>query len=535
MLKNIFIVLLVLTSIIISQETKTKIINGKVEYVSSQFIYINFENTEGINVGDTLFTSFKKSYIPQLIVKSKSSRSCAAISIKNKYKKGDEIIAIAKIRNKEEQKEEENQNNVILSNEPDEVKIKSTKIKRIKAKERKFYGRLSLSGYSSISNESDFQNYQKWRYSLSLNADNIKGSGFSISNYMIFRYRADDWNYTSNHLGNSYKIYDLAVSYDHEKTTFRLGRKINNKIANIGAIDGLQAETRYNSFLIGGVIGSRPDFNDYGYNINLFQVGGFINRTDSIGSGIMENTLSLFQQMNHGSTDRRFLYLQHSNSIVKNLSMFISSEVDLFKKQNNKSSNDFRLTSLYFSLRYSPLRWLSTSASYDARKNVIYYETFKNYADQLLESATRQGFRLRINIRPINYVFVSLNSGYRFSQSDVKSTNNYGISVTHSKIPYLNLSANVNYLGLHTSYIDGNILGFRLSKDLFNGLAYTTFEYRNVNYSFMNTDRKLLQNIFQLDLSFRINRGIGFSLSFEGTYEGKTSYSNIYTNFSWRF
>ena len=193
------------------------------------------------------------------------------------------------------------------------------------------------------------------------------------------------------------------------------------------------------------------------------------------------------------------------------------------------------MTSLYLSLRYSPLRWLSTTASYDARKNVIYYETFKNYADQIIESALRQGFRFRINLRPINYVFVSLNSGYRFSKADIKPTKNYGISITHSRIPFLNLSTNVNYLKLNTSYIDGNIVGIRLSKDLFNGLVYSTVEYRNINYSFINTNSKLLQNILQFDLSFRINRNLNLSFSYEGTFQDKTSYSNIYTNFSWRF
>ncbi len=264
-------------------------------------------------------------------------------------------------------------------------------------------------------------------------------------------------------------------------------------------------------------------------------MGGYISRTDSLGSNAMFNSLSVFQQMNHGSTDRRFLYFQHSNNILSSVNLFFSTEADLFKKENNISSNDFRMTSFYSSLRYSPIRWLSATASYDARKNVIYYETFKNYSDQLIETALRQGFRLRLNLRPINYVFVNIYSGYRFRDSDIRPSRNYGGSITHSRIPYLNLSVNLNYIGLNTNYLDGNIIGVRLTKDLFDGMVNGTLGYKKVNYTFTQTDSKLSQDIFQLDLSLRINKSLSFSLSFEGTYEDKTSYSNIYSNFSWRF
>jgi len=530
------ILLVVMIYSMYAQETSREQIIGKVEYISSQFTYVNFENTKGIEEGDTLFIYSGNKLMPKLVVKSLSSRSCAAISILGKVSKGKEIIALIENNNVDETVNPKLNENIVLQDKEIMPKETTSNYGKFRKSNQGIYGRFSLSGYSNLSNEKNREDYQNWRYSLSLNTDKINGSRFSFSSYITFRYRADEWNYVKSNFGDALKIYNLAVNYSlTQKTNFTLGRKINRKISNIGAVDGLQFETEYKSFSIGAVVGSRPNFSDYGLNINLLEIGGYINRTDSLGKGAMQNTISAFQQMNDNTTDRRFIYLQHSNNIFSKFNLFSSTEIDLFKKENGNNTNDFRLTSFYINARYSPARWISTSASYDARKNVIYYETFKNYADQLIESALRQGFRFRVNLRPIKYVFLSMYTGYRFRDDDIKPSRNFGTSVTHSRIPYINLSANISYIKLNSSYLDGNILGLRLSRDFWNGQIYGTLGYRKVDYTFTTTESKLQQNIFMIDLSTRLSKTMSFSISFEGTYEDKASHSNIYANFTKRF
>ena len=48
---------------------------------------------------------------------------------------------------------------------------------------------------------------------------------------------------------------------------------------------------------------------------------------------MMENTFSVFEQTNNTKTDRRFAYLQHSNTILTNTNLFASAEVDLYKRE----------------------------------------------------------------------------------------------------------------------------------------------------------------------------------------------------------
>jgi len=52
---------------------------GIVSYVSSQNVYVQFVNTDGIEPGDTLYSQTNDMYIPALIVKEKSTISCLCI------------------------------------------------------------------------------------------------------------------------------------------------------------------------------------------------------------------------------------------------------------------------------------------------------------------------------------------------------------------------------------------------------------------------------------------------------------------------
>ena len=145
---------------------------------------------------------------------------------------------------------------------------------------------------------------------------------------------------------------------------------------------------------------------------------------------ITESSLAFMEQMNNWKTDRRFLYFQHSNTLVKNLNLFTTLEADLYQlvkdSQNNETyQNKFSLTGLYVSLSYRPTGKLSLSGSYDARKNVMYYETYKTYVDRILEDELRQGFRLQASYRITRDLTFGLQSGYRFLKSDPAPSRNF--------------------------------------------------------------------------------------------------------------
>ena len=424
----------------------------------------------------------------------------------------------------------------ILTETPVEI-IQKKKEDQEETKELKssVVGKVSVQSYSNLTNLSHDLSYQRWRYTFQLTANNIGGSKLSYSHYLNFAYKANDWNRISSNLGEAIRIYDFSLKYDfNEKTNLTAGRHINRKVSNVSMIDGLQFETGISSWSFGLIAGSRPDYRNLGFNSRFLEYGAYIFKTDTFGTGNMQNTVSLFEQTNNLKTDRRFLYLQHTNSFIKNTRIFLSSEVDLYKKVLGVSKNDFSLTSLYASVNIRPSEIVSFNLSYDARKNVIYYETFKTFADSVYENETRQGFRSRVNLRLVKGLYLNGNFGYRYRKGDAKPSRNYGGSISYGKIPFVDLRIGGDFTKLSTSYIDGTVWGISLSRDISNG-ANVSVDYRNTVYDFNKSVDNLKQHSVSINLGLYLLKPFYFSISYEGIFEDVRTSGRVLTYLSYRF
>src|ERR1035437_1839709 len=334
----VIILFLVYQNQILPQSEQKVERTGIVTFRSSENIYIKFESTQGLNVGDTLYVKENNSIHPSIQIKYLSQLSVAGIAIDGKnLKVDDKVYAFVKLPEKKVNALKDTLLQTGLkSGKQDSVYIPRTSYERKHIKQD-YYGRFSIQSFSNISNFLNSGNYQQWRYSFLLNADSISDGPFSISNYIIFTYKNGDLTNFSSNIPQNLKVYDLAVKYNFDKSSsIWVGRHLNSKVANISSVDGLQYEQGFSSWYGGLIAGSRPDFNDLGFNFKLFEYGGYFGRTDTIGKSFMENTVSVMQQTNNMKTDRRFLYFQHSNNLLQDLSIFFSSEIDLYKETLNK-------------------------------------------------------------------------------------------------------------------------------------------------------------------------------------------------------
>ena len=528
------ILLIIISSTWLTAQSSLVTIEGEVTYISSQNIYAKFENTNEINVGDTLFIKQKDALLPAVKIEYLSSRSVAGKKLGNfNIKLGDKVSSfiIPTIKHEEEV--------LIVPLVSEQVVLKEVNaknpIRKSKNKSRTIQGRFSVSSYANLSS-TNTTDYIRWRYTFAANSQNFKSSKLSFNSYISFNYRSTEWDYIKNNINDALKIYSLAVNYEiSDKLDMTFGRKINKNLTNIGAVDGLQLHGKFNTVTTGIIIGSRPDYLDYSYNFNLFEFGGFVSHADKIGFGLMQNSIAIFQQTNDFKTDRRFIYFQHNSNIIKQVNFFLTTEVDLYKKVNGEQLNSFSLTGMYVSLKYRPMRELSFSGSFDSRKNVIYYETYQNYADSIYENATRQGLNFRINLRPWRNLFFRFSYGTRYRTGDLHSSKNYSGNISYTRIPIINGTITGSYNDLTTSYLNGRIFGISYSRDLFSGLLYTTINFRNINYEFLNGSPALEQNILAVDFNWRIIRYLSTSISYEGTFEQEYNYSRVYFNLTKRF
>jgi len=529
------ILFLLFTAFNIAQSVTDTLILGSVSYKSAENTYCKFDNTDGINVGDTLFVKINSNLIPALIVNSKSSTSCAGELINGEKIELNENI-FARIRIVNENKQQLSSEVVGVSTTYAITGLNNPEQKIIKDSiQSELNGRISVQSYTNFSNMSSSLNYQRWKYTFQLNANYIAGSNFSYSQYLNFAYRASEWNTVSSDLSKAVRVYDLALKYNFGKfSSVWLGRHLNSKISNISAVDGIQFDQAFSDWSFGLVAGSRPDFNNMGVNFKLFEYGAYINKIDNYAEGSMSNTLSYFEQTNDFKTDRRFVYIQHSSSVIPITRLFLSSEIDLYKKEMGVSKSDVSLTSLFASVNIRPSDVVAFMFSYDARKNVIYYETFKDIADSIYENETRQGFRTRITLRPVRNLYLGGNYGYRFRPGDIKPSNNYGGYITYSSIPWIEMSSTVSYSYLSTNYLNGTIFGVQLSKPITYGLDLT-LDYRNTRYEFNNAVEDLRQHSASANLFISLFRPVSLNLAYEGIFEEARTSGRFLANVTYRF
>ena len=535
-MKKILSMILFLTAntLVLSQSVGKEERIGVVTYKSTQNIYVKFENTSNIKIGDTLYIRDNNKLIPVIIVKYLSPRSAAGELIDGRELKiDDKIYAYLQITL---QIDSVNKDTLSINNGI-ENKLKENNAlvptKKYTSVRQNISGRFSIQSFSNISNFTNSGNYQQWRYSFSLNADTISGSPFSFSDYIIFTYKNGDLTNFKDNIPQNLKIYDFAANYKfNESSNLWFGRHLNRRVSNISSVDGLQYEHSFPQYYAGVIAGSRPDFNNMGFNLKLFEYGGYFGRTDTINNSSMENTIAVMQQTNNFKTDRRFLYFQHTDNLIPEINLFFSSEADLFKKVLNIGQYTFSLTGLFISANYIPDRLVSFSLSYDARKDVVYYETYKSLADSLIDHETRQGFRAGVNFHPINNLFIGLSAGYRFQPGDPKPSRNFNGTVTYGNIPIIDASPSISYTRMISSYIDGSIWGASLSKYI-TDFASITLNYNHNQYKFLFGDLK--QNILSTDLSSRIWEQIFLSFSYEGTFETQNTWGRFLLDLTTRF
>lgn len=503
-------------------------IKGSITFRSSQNVYVTFENTEGIQAGDTLFSEVKGWNVPVLLVKSLSSTSCLCLPLSN-LKIDETAFILAKVPAQEESMPTHQTSDDLEATKSVNADAIHAVTNGKKETDPRFDGRLSLTSYSNLSANSP---NQRLRYNLSFNAQNIDSSAFSVETYLSFSHLLGAWKGITDAL----KVYSLAVNYRAGKhSSVTLGRKINVNMANIGAVDGLQYEYTHKNMTYGFLAGSRPDYYNYGFNPNLQQFGAFVSQNIQTNHGNMQTSLAVFDQMNRFKTDRRFAYLQHSNALLKNLSLFASAEVDFYTLVNLQPKSTFDLTSTFVSLRYKPIDNLSLSLSYDARKNIYYYETFKNQIDSIIDRETRQGLRFNFNYRPFKKIVWGGTAGYRYAKSDLTPSVNANTYLSYTELPWIDAYATLDVTYLKSSYLNGMVYGVSLSRDLMDGKLYSELKYRLVNYDYTNSTSTLMQNIAECSLSWRMAKKLMLSVDFEGTLESSGNSGRVYLNLTQRF
>ena len=533
MKKLLLPVLLLLSCTAMPDQATGQELEGSVSYITSQNVYVKFATTAAIAAGDTLYLRQGDAWIPALRVSNLSSMSCVCTPVGQvKISLSDRVVHRPHVV--ETPKPAIPQQPAPVP-QPDPVRDTLPETSSAGTKPVQ-----DISGFASVASFLNFSNTTaanslKMKYTLSFNIRNIGKSHLSAESYLTFFHTDRNWNEIQANVFNGLKIYNLSLNYQFNRHfNLLIGRKINPRIYNVGAVDGLQFEMTFRPISIGIIAGSRPNYPDYGVNFSLIQIGAYVAQENTTRNGYIQTTLGYIQQTNAGKTDRQVIYLQHANSVIRNLSFFGSVEVDLYNKVLNPEDstlmrdNSPKISNLYLSLSYRLKRKLNLSVSYSALQNVIYYETYKSFLDELLNSAVLQGYQFQAAYHPITRIVIGASAGYRFQKEDPRPTKNIYSYFTYSQIPAINISSTVSFTWLETAYTSGKIYGIGISKDFFAGKLTAGLKYFYVDYKFFNDIPNLPQHVAEANLTWRIIRRLAFSAYYEGTFESNDQFNRIY-------
>lgn len=500
-MKRVLVFLLLMNLITYAQE-KQKLF-GSVSFKSSQYVYIKFNSTEGINSDDTLYNL--KDF-PVGIVKFKSSTSVAAKSLRN-LEIGDTVFAIV-IASPKSSRDISTSDTVSFISKDSIVKAQTD----IPQDFRKYYSlRMSFQSYGDIKN---YRSTNRLRYSFNYSSEKFFLDNLNFNTYFILTTNKN-LSTSRGELKNYLKIYELSFDYTfQENHNFRFGRSLNPNLFSIGSIDGIQYSYKLRQNKFGVFLGTRPDYFTYWFSGKLIQGGAFIYRVDSISNKSIENTIAFVEQTNRFKTDRRFVYFQHRNDLFPNSYFFFSSEFDFFLVNKGNISKKFNLTSLNALLSVRPFKQLNFNISYDSRKNIYYIESFKNSIDTLFENALRQGFRISAFIRPINLLYINLQYGRRETSQSQKSSNNYGATVGFNYLPIIYTSLSFGFNKIQTPFITGINYSSYFSKNLFNDLIINA-NFRLYEFRQNSTNRLFIDRFIEFGLYANIFSNLSLSLTFE--------------------
>lgn len=510
------------------------LLEGVVTFRAAENVYVRFENTELISSGDTIHSNNNFSE-PCLVVIRKSSSSIVCHNINNCLVGKNDTVFFRYISLPDIEKEIEeldpNLQAEEISKEIEAGEYKNlTEIKKQNQRfDEKISGRISAASQSNFSNIGD-QDRHRILMRFTLNADHISNSKFSMQSYINYRK-----NYISSNIDYSrptsfYNVYNLALTYQLDSLSrITLGRKINQKVSSIGPIDGLQVEKYLGHFFIGSILGFKPDISNFGFNSDLLEYGGYVGY-DIAGKNIYSlSTFGLLEQRKSGSTDRRYGYFQHSSTYSNNISFFTSAEIDLFENIGGVSSTNLRLSNIYTSIRIKPLKKLSVTISYDARKRIILYETFRTDIEQLLaDDQARQGLRLRINVNPLKNITGGFSFSKRFQNDSENKSDNFNVYISHSRLPTLNGRMVINLNKNKSNYLESTLYSMRYSRQLMKNSIEGEFYYRLVYYNYFTSESKSEQQFFGSGFSFRISKNL--VLSILGEYSTRDVQDNLRLN-----
>ncbi len=532
-LKVILILLFCAFPLILFGQTKRQF---EIKYISSENVYLSGGRSNGLTVGDTLVVKHGKRFVASLVVQYVSEHSASCRIIESKGKVTTDAAAILVKKHPSGRKAE-------LKNKKRTRRRKFSRRTKQETREEKFAdfsGSVSLQWYHIEDLKYSRMNFDQPTLRVNFKMRNIGGKDYNLRIRTRSRYYSRSSNYSTRLPRTDWqnRIYQVSFSYDNDEAllNYKFGRIISNKFSGVGYIDGalLQANLTQNVHF-GIFAGTQPEWRSSKFQTSLQKYGGYFNFVKGDYRNFrFESTLAFAGEYHGSSISREFIYFQNNFYSRKRFSFYQSAELDINRKWRKERTNEnISLTSLYLSLNFDISDNITTSLSYDNRKNYWTYE-IHSLADSLFDDAFRHGLRAHLNVRLGRTYYLFANVGTRKRESDAQTTYSYVAGLNGNNFLNKKLFFNLYFSGFSNYYAKGMNPSITLGR-YFSGGHRLAIKYGNYRYKLTLNDTNRENQWVRVDASFELWHNFYLFSQFEYNWGNDSRDQRILTELGYRF
>ncbi|MFQ5709618.1 MAG: hypothetical protein ACE5HO_19350 [bacterium] len=520
------------SSLLVAENVARK--TGEVKYISKHTYYIDLGTNQGLSVGDTVSVRQRNRTVGLLVVDhvAKLSASCHLILEKKTIKRGDRVEILlplskhtASVAGTETIKQES------PSSTAPKTRYRRYTRKRNRNGPNRIKGRMGIESLWFDDRSNSNLNYQQLALRSTLTVQKFMGMPLELRLRWRSRAHIRERSLSSSIPKNewTHNLYELGLVYedDNSPVEFGFGRILSHRVRGLGYIDGglLSVKLR-GPWRVGFAGGTQPSLRSSGFQTEEQKFGVFLNfERGEYESQRLSSTVAFSGRYHSGAVSREYIYLQNNYWKGSRFSVYQTVELDLNRGwKHRRGASSIQLTNIFVSTSYRPNAVLSLSFSYDARKNILIYET-RSIPDSLFDETIRQGLHSTISVSLSRSVRLSGSFGVRFRNGNLKNTTSaaWALSVRHLFNTWATFNARLSYFSTQLTSAYRPNLNFRIPV-LYN----FSVDLSGGSYIYETGSRTTKSSWLETKGYYRINRRLYANLGYRMFFDQRLRSSRFY-------
>ncbi len=466
--------------------------NITVKYLSSENVYLDAGEADGITVGARLILPGKTGSLAEIevVFVAAHSSSCKIISGAGMIKVGDRMQLESQPVTEDTTAATDSVAAVAPKISTAATPLPPVTDQRPKTVAQPLTGSIAFDFYHWNDQAISNLDFTQATTRFSLRARRLWGKQITLS--IRGRSRLDqrqrDYNTAVGKDEWQNRLWEFSLSYEEPASPvhFYAGRILPRLTGSIGYLDGLLVDGSLSPRVRAGLFaGSYPGWMYDDRQLALTRTGGYLNyRRGDYSDLFVEQTVGAVGEYHNSNVSREYIALQGRLSKGSLWGFSNTGEVDVNRSwRKEKSGKSFELSNMYLTSWYRPVTGIRLSVSYDNRTNYWTYDN-RTIADSLFDDNLRQGVRIQTDLSLPAKIYSSFSVGFRDRAGDPKTSKSYSVQLRRGNVILRGLSLSTQYAsfdnssnrGYNYTVRGGGYIRSRMNLDLSYGhYAYKDF------------------------------------------------------------